>query len=210
MKIQLLFLALASLAACSSDDHTMSSGAPVTCESYCDTVLASCGMVAGTDGGNAQYLSRQGCLAQCSTMTLGEADDRDVDTVGCRLQHAELAAQDPSQCRAAGSNGGGVCGSNRCEVFCKQAVARCTADYTSQVPFANYGECLTTCTAEFPFDSAKAEVFFQGPDLNCRIAHLVAANDPGTGFGPPPNHCWHIDRAGTGGFCSASGSHPGH
>lgn len=210
MKIHLLLLALLSLAACTTDDAPMSPGSDVTCESYCDTVIGSCGTVTGTDGGNAQYLSREGCLAQCSTMKVGKAEDRNVDTVGCRLHYATLAGQDAKQCRAAGSNGGGVCGANRCEVFCQQAVARCTPAYISPVPYASYGDCLSTCNAEFTFDATKSEVVFQGPDLNCRIAHLVAANDPSTGFGPPPNHCWHVDRVGTGGFCTGSASHGGH
>jgi hypothetical protein len=207
MKLQRLFsLAFALTMACTADDPSPppddSHWPDAACTTYCDTVLASCGTVTGTDGGNAQYLSKAGCMAQCSTMVVGKASDRDVDTVGCRLYHAEQAAQDTTQCRAAGSNGGGVCGTNRCEVFCKQAVTRCTASYTSLVPFASYDACMSTCSGEFTFNPAKPEVYFQGPDLNCRIAHLVAANDPGTGFGPPPDHCWHIDRIGTGGFCA--------
>jgi hypothetical protein len=178
----------------------------LTCENYCDTVLASCGLVMGKNGGTAQYLSREGCLAQCASMPRGAETDKEVDSVGCRLRAAKAAAvgNKEENCRAAGAVGGGVCGRNRCAAFCKQVTTRCTAAYTSMIPYANEAECLAACGPgrAFDFDVSKPEVFFEGADLNCRIAHLVASFDPGEGFGPPSHHCWHTDVKGTGGFCA--------
>ncbi len=120
-------------------------GGTLSCELYCDTTLAACGAidVSGLDAKSSQYLSKAGCLKQCASMPLGARSDRSVDSVGCRLHEATAALESPSpaRCAAAGPSGGAVCGADRCQAFCRQALSRCAV-----LAEANGGQSIESFT----------------------------------------------------------------
>src|SRR5262245_24659591 len=76
--------------------------ATVTCAEYCTAIQANCTDV------NRQYNSPQRCLNSCATWNLGSDTDMSGNTLGCRMNHAELAAGNPGlHCRHAGPGGDG-------------------------------------------------------------------------------------------------------
>ncbi len=143
------------------------------CKSYCDTITANC------TSGNAQYASVQQCQSTCDAFTLGDEADRDGNTLGCRVYHADAAKGEPAMhCTHAGPGGAGQCGSN-CEGFCTIAGEACPGT------FADDAACLSAC-ADFsdsePFDAGDKA----GDSLACRLYHLTVATED------PDKHCAHI------------------
>ena len=188
--IPLLFVAV-SLAACGDDEGGGGDDDPIdaadnggedadetpalSCEDYCDTIMANC--TAAVE----QYPDRATCLTTCATFEEGTADDTSGNTLGCRTYHAGAAPADPDlHCPHAGPGGAGACGSN-CEGFCTIALAECND------VFADMDACMTEC-AGFPDDEAYDTSDTGGDTLACRLYHLVAATET------PDPHCMHINE----------------
>ncbi|WP_394842550.1 hypothetical protein LZC95_36465 [Pendulispora brunnea] len=182
--------------------------AAAACENYCRIVGEHCqGEVRNQPKGEptAQYLSNEGCRHACSKMDLGQpSDENGVDSIYCRIWHADAPAQgDPGKhCPHAGLSGGGTCSgavdsgaSGRCATFCHLALAICDPAALkaagvppTDVPFQDEGACLNACgkdlgtggnTPAFNFDSSQNELTQRGDTLNCRQYQLgVAYDDP--------------------------------
>lgn len=171
------FVTLVSQTACVSDDPGPPPAKP-SCGAYCTLVAKNCG------GDKQQYRSTTECEKACATMDLGNADDGDVNSVGCRMRQAESATT-LDQCIAAGPFGGGVCGS-RCASFCRMLGRNCTTQPTP--PFNSEASCNEGCPG-FRFDTTEGEgplQQFNGRNtLNCRSHHLVLSLDD------PNTHCAH-------------------
>jgi hypothetical protein len=78
------------------------------CVSYCDAIVGAC------SGANAQYNSKEDCVAYCnaSNWPKGVDGEQANNTVACRIYHAGVAKDEPvSHCPHAGPSGDGVCGS---------------------------------------------------------------------------------------------------
>jgi hypothetical protein len=188
-----------------------SGDAGLSCEVYCTQVTANCKSTgtfppdkADTDGGNQQYVTKQGCLNECAKTPLGDINDKTGDTVGCRQYHSGAAQMDPKlHCPHAGPSGGGVCSGGdggveaRCYTFCARALSLCTVEAgvpAGDVPFPTLADCTAKCNSgPFQFDTTKLELLNNGNDLNCRQYHLEAAyeNPPGTAA----THCPHLKTA---------------
>ena len=187
--------------------------AGLSCEVYCTQVTANCtttapsqfpGNKGETDGGNQQYVTKQGCLNECAKTPLGDINDKAGDTVGCRQYHSGAAKVDAKlHCPHAGPSGGGLCSGgdggveSRCFTFCARALSLCTAEGgvpAGDVPFTNVADCTSRCgetvDGGYRFEPASLELLNDGHSLNCRQYHLQAAYE-----NPPTsaaNHCAHL------------------
>jgi len=145
------------------------SGPPSACESYCTAVVQNCP--------NDEYNNVPTCLALCPAFDPGQSTDTSQDSLGCRAHYAALAATDPSNCRAAGPLGGGVCGNDLCATFCALDTFACVGS-NAQFDGGEVG-CESDCQADFDTYVEDAGVndltLSTGNTLNCRIWHLEAA-----------------------------------
>ncbi|MBM4342507.1 MAG: hypothetical protein FJ100_03925 [Deltaproteobacteria bacterium] len=150
-----------------------------TCENYCKVVAMHC------TGENAQYKDEAECVTYCKTqgkLPVGTADDKTVNSVGCRTYHAGAAKDDPkTHCSHAGKSGDNVCGT-WAENYCHLAVANCTADNKI---FADNAACLAAAATAKKDGKANDAA---GDTLQCRIYHLGVA---GTDAPSAKTHCPH-------------------
>jgi hypothetical protein len=184
--------AVLGISAASVEDGGTDAGTP--CEAYCTAVVKSCP--------NAEYNDVPTCLALCGALDLGQPTDTNKDSVGCRAHYAALSASDPSNCRAAGPLGGGVCGSSVCANFCQLDTYACTGD-NAQFDGGEVG-CEAECAALFPtylIDAGNDLALSDGNTLNCRIWHLQAAVAPGGGAAMLAEHCPHTGIPSQSAFC---------
>ena len=160
-----------------------------TCGEYCAAVTDAC------TGGDAQYASLEACLAYCNvaaSLPGGSYDDTSGNTIGCRLYHAQVAAEPgnaATHCPHAGPTGGDVCGS-LCDNYCHLSEVNCDTSL-----FTSSEECLSTC-ASYPQDGQLGDG--SGNTVQCRLYHLgVAGSDKPTSSA---THCPHGGADG-GGVC---------
>jgi hypothetical protein len=147
--------------------------------------LSACGELIGIDdaqyevmavcrGDQAQYPSRETCLAVCATLPPGEAGSRE-NNLACRSRQVELAAIEPLvHCAFAGPGGGGECGSN-CEGLCSITMPTCSAATASDY-YADYEACLADClTLPDLGEYGAREEYSAGGHVQCRLYHVTAA-----------------------------------
>jgi hypothetical protein len=169
-------------------------GPAPTCEAYCTAVMANC-----TGTKNSQYADKDRCLAVCSNLTVGTADDKSGDTVGCRLYHAGAAKTEGADlhCPHAGMTGGKVCGATRCDAYCKLAWAQCMG---KMPPFTSEADCKTKCPEDkFSATAAGGELDQAKGTLNCMQYHLQAAYQSAAASG---THCPHLTITVAGNPCT--------
>jgi hypothetical protein len=165
-----------------------------SCEVYCATVVQNCP--------NDEYNDVPTCLALCNAGAIdrGQLTDTTIDSIGCRQHYAALAAKDPSNCRAAGPLGGGVCGAP-CESFCALDTAECLGP---NAQYSGPSGCESTCAAEFPVyltDAGNDLALDMGDTLNCRIWHLQAAVAPDDSGTLLAKHCPHTGIPDANAYC---------
>lgn len=143
-----------------------SGGGGLSCESYCNDVMANC------QGTNIQWSNLDTCLGACESYDVGQASDESGNTLGCRSTFARGAANDPdSNCVRAGPSGGGVCGSE-CDGYCTLMQNVCPGSFTDS------GSCSEACLmfdVVGPFNAT----IVTGDSRECRTYHVsVAAENP--------------------------------
>ncbi len=151
------------------------------CASYCDAVLANC------EGDQAQYASRNECLAMCARLPRGEAGESDGNSVACRQAYAASPARTDSAryCGAAGPFGASTCG-DPCPVFCGLTLSACAPD-GGAAPYPSYAECQTTCLDLLYVDGGvdgggqTPTGPASGNTLDCRLFHLRQVITSGVG-----------------------------
>lgn len=158
-------------------DAASDTGAPgptPSCAKYCELVQSHC------DGGLAQYVSKEQCLAFCAHIP-PEPLKQDAPSLSCRQYYAgNPALTDPAAyCLPAGPFGGGVCG-DRCTAFCQVTLSACPPGGGS-APYESYPDCATAC-ARFSFRDAGSDGGGESPygpetgdTLNCRLYWLRKA-----------------------------------
>jgi len=155
-------------------------GGGLDCATYCSKVMTAC--VAP----RAQYSTMQNCLDSCSTFPVGAAADQTGHTLGCRINHANLAATDPAtHCVHAGPGGGGVCGATDCDGFCSIVVAKCATQWTMQMCTSTQNGCPSFTSAP-PYSTTST-----GDTLECRLYHATMAASN------PAGHCSHTTANST-------------
>jgi len=144
----------------------------LSCASYCSIVMQNC------TGTNQEYLTKDICMNMCPVFELGNgiADSLD-DTLGCRIWHANAAAEAPQiHCRHAGPLGGDHCG-DPCEAFCNLDTSYCTG--ANSAYDGGFAGCMGVCNGgtDFSYDVADAGdlTMSSGDTLNCRLWHLESA-----------------------------------
>ncbi len=157
---------------------------PPTCSDYCQAVTTGC------IGEFAQYVSNDACLNYCQTQAkipVGGAGDVGVNTIGCRLSHANAAVKDasvaPAHCAAAGPTGSDVCGS-WCDNYCWLAKSNCTGAN------ALYATDLTCKNACGPMKNNGSPGAIAGDSVQCRMSELaLASSNPSTlcNYGKSPS-----------------------
>ncbi|HVR19489.1 MAG TPA: hypothetical protein VMS65_07330, partial [Polyangiaceae bacterium] len=160
------------------------------CGEYCATVIANCDPTDTTKPRLPQYNDMDQCLAVCELLPPGEPNDRNVNTVECRLRLARQAEYEPlNVCPQAGIAGVGACGSS-CEAYCSLMNQVCTETTTEGLSghyyFDNPEDCMAAC-AEVP-DMPPFSVdddLFGGNHLQCRLYHLLVSTLDGI------EHCEH-------------------
>lgn len=172
MKKSSFLIAIAStsfLSACGSSSSNSSTD-PLSCANYCATVATAC------TGANNQYafIDNQDCNTYCNAVhwNAGTVDpNAHEDTLGCRVAHAQLAANPgPASvhCWHAGPTGGNLCG-NYCENYCELALEACQG--ANQL-YPDKPTCLTACAGIAVSTQLSAQT---GNDIQCRIWHLSEA-----------------------------------
>jgi hypothetical protein len=121
------------------------------------------------------------CLNSCMAFPAGSSTDMSGNTLGCRINHANLAKSDPAtHCPHAGPGGAGVCGAN-CDGFCQIAMMYCTAANKAAV-YSSAMDCQMQCAA-FP-DTVPFNIGVQdGSSVACLLYHSQEASSD------PPDHC---------------------
>jgi hypothetical protein len=175
-------------AADAGEDATLDDGSALNCTNYCNVIMQNC------TGVHQEYLSKDVCKTLCSYMLPGvfyppAADPDNVDTLGCRLWHATVAATNPTvHCRHAGPLGAELCGTGGpCEPFCSLDWHYCTDDQPVPIPVYD-GQvmgCESVCKGDAGYvyvegDSGDIADPSGGPidttnTLNCRLWHLETA-----------------------------------
>ncbi len=160
---------------------------PLSCERYCSLLETNCTEL------NAQYPDEATCLRYCADearLPIGTLDDREGNTVGCRIYHADVAADDPDlHCPHAGPSGGDVCGT-WCDNYCHLAETACTGELAL---YPERAACELACIA-IPTTGTAGDP--SGNTIQCRIYHLGIASGPDM----PMTHCPHGAVDG-GGIC---------
>ncbi len=151
----------------------------LNCTDYCGLVMSTC------TGQYAQYQSVGECMNACALLPMGAAGDMAGDTIGCRIYHAELAADagvNP-HCWHAGPYGFGACGTN-CDSFCTMATAWCSpmgGFDGGAAPYNSKGMCSAACMMYTVADGGADPGAYNaagpqtGNTLDCREWHLGAA-----------------------------------
>jgi hypothetical protein len=160
------------------------------CGEYCSTIVANCDPTDRSKPRMPQYNDLEQCLAVCELLPPGEPDDRNVNTVECRLRLARQAEYEAvNVCPQAGIAGMGACGSS-CEVYCHLINQVCTAETTEGLAgkyyFDDEAQCMTACASvpDMPPFSVEADLF-GGNHLQCRLYHLLVSTLDGI------EHCEH-------------------
>ena len=172
---------------------------PLTCSNYCTAIMQNC------TGSNLEYLSNDVCLTMCGYMTKGQfypqsTEPDNVDSLGCRLWHANTAAMHPeTHCRHAGPLGSDLCG-GPCNPFCSLDWHYCTDDKGIGVYEGQVMGCESVCSGDAGFDYVKdsgdlvdpssGAMIEMGNTLNCRLWHLETAIDKND----PTTHCPHTGQ----------------
>lgn len=192
-------LGVAILGACSSSSGSsgspdagagpgMVTAEPISCSTYCETILKNCGSADGGVGGTAQYYDTADCMNTCALLPTGTYAET-ANSVGCRQYHASLAAMDPAtHCPHAGAGGGGLCG-DRCDDYCSLVMAHCTTSNGADPPYANKADCMSACSGY----SYQADASDYDPNnissLNCLDYHLRESLSDLDGQGIDGGHC---------------------
>ncbi|HEY2511676.1 MAG TPA: hypothetical protein VGI39_12495 [Polyangiaceae bacterium] len=172
-----------------TDSGSGDSGPPLSCTTYCTTILQACGAADGGVGGNAQYYDTTDCMSTCALFSSGKYGET-ANSLGCRQYHADLAAStDPVvHCPHAGAGGGGLCGA-RCDDYCSLAMAHCSAANGADPPYASQADCLAACNG-YPY---QADASDYDPNListlNCLDYHLRESLSDLAGQGIDGGHC---------------------
>ncbi len=167
-----------------------------TCEEYCELIMTVC------TGDNQQYPSKLACVAYCEDwagIPPGTSDDKDANTIGCRLYHATVASASApeSHCFHAGPSGAGHCGP-LCQTYCQLSQRNCTGP---NALWPSMIDCLNACE---PWNDGAAGDE-AGNSKECRIHWLGLA-----GTEPPGSADAHCSKASVdgGGVCVADGCTP--
>lgn len=187
-----LSAALGALCACQAlagiEDRTFDgAGASQACKQYCAMADSVC------QSPSKLYANQDVCLATCSLMSPGDANEPtgNTNTVACRVHQLQLAQQTdepatrPDYCAAAGPGGNGTCGSN-CESYCQLYEAACHADQP-QLTSAQYDldTCVGKCKGLLDKGTFDAIEDHGGDSVQCRLVHTS------TSTLDPSEHCVH-------------------
>lgn len=138
-------------------------GTTASCEHYCETIMAACLQDL------KQYIDLATCLATCPLFPPGAEGDDTGDSLACRVQHAEWAAEEPGpHCYHAGPSGGrgdGVCG-GPCDGYCDIMLAACPGEYVDDA------DCMEIC-AGFPDPRPYSILEARTDTVACRIWHAT-------------------------------------
>jgi hypothetical protein len=187
-----IFVALATLAACSSgvtsspdasndaavETSTETSTSTPSCADYCSTIQAAC------TTSRQQYSDLDACMKSCLAFPVGLASDTTGDTLGCRVDHARLAASAATECAPAGPGGGGVCGEN-CDGFCDIVMTYCTDANAAKI-YDSRDACMADCAAhgtDVTFTAGDPGRTDMGNEVACVLYHAQM------GAVAPVSHC---------------------
>lgn len=188
---------------CAALDETTPDGdlIELSCTNYCQTLQETCGDAVDVNG---QFFDEDECLGYCVAVgwEAGAADALTGNTLGCRLNHAHMAAAttDPdlkkTLCDTAGASGGGVCGS-WCAVLCESHLDLCTGENQQYVDRTS---CLDACAGltDEPDGSYRHAdpTYLYYDTVQCRIRHLRSAVEHSATV-----HCPHTSESSAAGAC---------
>ncbi|MCB9531030.1 MAG: hypothetical protein H6698_01270 [Myxococcales bacterium] len=164
-----------------------------SCDAYCRAFNDAC----GSDPTNA-FLSLRECATFCNDDAQwdpGSFEDRDGNTIGCRIYHANAASEGNAalHCGHAGVTGGDVCGS-WCVNYCSLVETICG----DSIPplYDDFEDCLDRCD-HFDDDGAIGDT--TGDTVQCRLYHLHAATADRLSAAI---HCAHASERSTATTCS--------
>ena len=140
------------------------------CGAYCDRVMSNC------KGSSAIFSSMDVCMAACAAYPEGTLSDTSANTLECRAYHALLARTDANaHCPHASTDGGGVCGTDKCDAYCDQMKANCGTEFSSASGF-DLAACKAAC-ATYPDEPSRLT---SGNSVQCRTCESWTAFAPVT------------------------------
>lgn len=114
------------------------------------------------------------CLQILNKTDLGDIEDDNKDTIGCRYKYLANATYNTTEkCRYAGPSGGGRCGS-MLKTVCRVATEVCTG--VSGTPYATAADCeLGLKPSELNLGSRQGGDAATEDSLECRLYHAYAS-----------------------------------
>lgn len=146
------------------------------CDSYCQEFGDLCSELAGPDTFPG-FASGERCMRICRTYPTNAADDAyEGNSVQCRLNHLEAAAEESatSHCPHTASGGATICGDNSsrvCLEYCATLVNKCTGDVEQ---FSSPQGCLAEC-ADYADDGQVGDE--SGDTIQCRFRYARSVAD---------------------------------
>jgi hypothetical protein len=154
------------------------------CGAYCDRAMSNC------KGSSAIFSSMGLCMAACAAFPEGALSDTASNTLECRAYHALVARTDPVlHCPHASTDGGDVCGTDKCDAYCDQMKANCGNEFSTSGTF-DRDACKAAC-ATYPDEPSRAN---SGNSVQCRTYHATVANT-----NKPSSSTTHCPHAGVSG-----------
>jgi len=145
------------------------------CIDYCDEVMAAC------TADFEVYTTRETCIGTCDALDPGDPNEPAGNTVACRHDQAQAAADQEAPdefCPSAGPAAGEACGDD-CEAYCQLLQAACPDEFTE------VEDCVPACAGLTDAGTFNTGDFYTGDTLQCRLIHVSAS------FDDPAVHCAH-------------------
>lgn len=108
------------LAGC-ADFPAGTDGCPSRCDTYCALMAENCAVT---------YETEADCQSRCIEFPSGVVDEATGNTVECRIEHAQRAADDNAECASASESGGAACVGQECVEYCDLMASACPEAYS--------------------------------------------------------------------------------
>ena len=145
--------------------------AELSCDLYCETYPTVC------TGELSGYPDPETCLQHCAQWPVGDVDDRENDSLGCRQYHLTLAGMwsAPVNCARASPSGADTCRDLDpavCSQYCAVFINACN-DIAGVPSYGSMEECGQVCNSWYPGVPTPD----RADSATCRLSRMEALAD---------------------------------